>query len=978
MTRRMSTWLLPLAMRFRSVMLLACLISGLAAWAIPQLEIQNDLMSMLPETNSKRAAYMDAEETFGNPGGIAIAISAAGSIYQADLLNRVRELAAACRELNIRLPARQLAARWDLPPEQALALAGLLQSLSTEPAFSVEFMASMLRTPEELQEAVYDALPAFIQIEDADLFSGELAQALISLAAGRPLLAADLFETARQTTDTRGRFHSIWIDQVVALTETDTVWPEFTDHTGIASAMVPFGFASGPDLARYADILLEAGATNADAIAAYPILELAKAGVSPHFLDFLQSRLTAPAALALAQALAEAPKQIRVGGLVPRYLTEAALESVPMRLRSWSFFEKGLYSVDEKSLLVVVRSSPNLDQANRERLLEGIKGELERLFGDGRYTIHLAGYAVVDQAVGQRMIRDVARLFPIVALVVMLFLLVSFRSVSGVLYPLLTVLMAVAWCMGAMALLKVPLSVVGTAMPVLLVAVGSAYGIHLVHYYSRRYGGHSDRRRGVADTLDGTGRGVLMAGLTTVAGFASLSFNDIVPLRDFGIFSALGVLLALLVSLTLIPALLGRFGVSRPSRQPGRAASLLDRASGRLIGSATRIANRKPRTVLIAAGGVVLLSVLCFSGLRVEMNNIAFFKHASDIRRADAFINRTFAGTVNIRVVFSASENNGALDPVVLDAMAHIGKSLQERHPQIGKTLSVVDLISKMNQAFFFNDPSFYRLPVVADLAGERTEAALKAHVASYLDKYQRSDTRPFIDAAKKETLLVLQVNTASSAVSKEIVRSVQDLLKGPLGEHLRQKGVRVHTTGIGALYLEAEQLIVKGQLRSIAVSVAIVFLIVSLIMRSLAYGALAILPLCVSICVNFGIMGLFDIPLDAATAIAACVAIGIGIDYGLHYINRYRIERAAGNDHREAIRLTGSTTGGSICINALAVSAGFSVLLLSAFVPLIHLGLLIALTMLTSAACALTIIPAVLSLAHRSDPGSTPTKHKE
>jgi uncharacterized protein len=972
-TRRISRWLMPVAMRFWIVILLASLICGLAAWAIPGLEIQNDLMSMLPEANIKRTAYMDAEETFGNSGGIAIAITAAEGIYQPDLLNRVRHLAIRCRELNIRIPAQQLASRWDLPQEQALALAGLLQSLSAEPLFSADLMATMLKAPEELVEAVYDALPTFMEIEDADLFSRELTQALISLAATRPTLAAELFEVARQTTDARGRFHSIWIDQVVALTETNTVWPEFTDHGAIASAMGPFGFASDPDLKRYTDILLEAGATRADTIQAYPSAALRKAGVSQPFLDSLEHHLTAPAALVLEQAMARAAKQIRVAGIVPRNITTETLASAPLRLQGWSFFEKALYSQDEKSLLVVVRSSANLDQSNRELLLAGVKAEVERLFGDGRYTINMAGYAVVDEAVGLRMIQDVARLFPMVAVVVMLFLLVSFRSVSGVLYPLLTVLMAVAWCIGAMALLKVPLSVVGTAMPVLLVAVGSAYGIHLVHYYSRHYGGSPDRRRGVADTLDGTGWGVLMAGLTTVAGFASLSFNDIVPLRDFGLFTALGVLLALLISLILIPALLGRFGVKSPARHPGRIATGLDRASGRLIDAVTRFSYRKPRTVLMAAGAVLLGSVLCFSGLRVEMNNIAFFKHASDIRQADAFINQAFAGTVNIRVVFSASENNGVIDPVVLDTMTHIGQALEERHPQIGKTLSVVDLICKMNQAFYFNDPSYYRLPAVADLAGEQSEAALKAHMASYLDKYQRSDTRPFIDAAKREAMLVLQVNTASSAVSRAIVRSVEDLLDGPIEARLRQKGVRVHTTGIGALYLEAEQLIVKGQLRSIAISVVIVFLLVSLIMRSLTYGALAIVPLCVAICVNFGIMGLLDIPLDAATAIAACVAIGIGIDYGLHYINRYRIVRATGKNHRDAVLLTAGTTGSSICINALAVAAGFSVLLLSAFVPLIHLGFLIALTMLTSSAGALTLLPAILSLIHRSDPKSNP-----
>ncbi|MBI5063595.1 MAG: MMPL family transporter [Desulfatitalea sp.] len=157
--------------------------------------------------------------------------------------------------------------------------------------------------------------------------------------------------------------------------------------------------------------------------------------------------------------------------------------------------------------------------------------------------------------------------------------------------------------------------------------------------------------------------------------------------------------------------------------------------------------------------------------------------------------------------------------------------------------------------------------------------------------------------------------------------------------------------------------MIVSGQMLSIAGSVLIVLVLVALIMRSLPYGLLSIVPLCVSIGINFGVMGLLDIPLDAATAISACVAIGIGIDYGLHYLNRYRILRAEGQTHTQAAVLTAQTTGGAIVINALAVAAGFAVLMFSAFVPLMHLGFLIALTMLTSAAGALVLLPAVLAL---------------
>jgi len=959
----MSWWIMPFAKRSRIVFLAVVILLILAAWVIPKIDIQNDLMFMIPDGDPVKEAYFDAEERFGNPGGIVISITSKDGIFFPQLLKRVRDFSERCRQLNLRIPARQLASQLNLSQDASIALAGLLQSLSTDPEFNARQLASLMSDSDELSEAILDSFPVFLQADDPDAVAEELTESLITLYRSDPSLAGKLFSFAKRPTDRRGHLGSTWVENVISITQSDTVWPEFTDKTGIVRAMTPFGFKAGPEFGRFLDTLLENGVTKADAILAYKEKLLKHTGFSPGFLAMLDRQLTSTAAMTLEKAMADAPKQIRVSRLVPEKITPDSMEQVRERLHAWSFFKKGIYSADEKSLLVVVRTAPNLDQENRSLLLSAIKTQLKEFFKDGRYIVHTAGYAVVDEAVGTRLVRDVFRLFPLVTAVVVIFLALSFRSLAGVLYPLLTVLLAVAWCMGVMSFLNVPLSLVTIALPVLLVAVGSAYGIHLVHYYSHHYSGTTDTQKGVAATLDGTGKGVVMAGLTTIAGFASLAFNDIIPLRDFGIFTALGVFFALIVSLVLIPALLARFSVKARAFRPGKSKWGTTRG---LLRAVSRIAAENPKKIVAATGLVLVICAVYFPAVRVEMNNITFFKKASDVRKADTFINREFAGTVDIRVVFSADRNNGVLSPAVLTAMERLEQGIQTRHHKVGKTISILDLIRKMNQAFYYNDPCFYRIPEKTDLAGEQTEGALKAHLASYIDKYQRSDTRSLIDAAKRRTVMTLQVKTASSTVTSAVLNTVKELLSGEVGEKLHKEGIKVHITGTGALYLEAEHLIVHGQLISVAISLVIVLVLVALVMQSVIYGLLAVLPLFFALFVNFGIMGFLDIPLDAATAITACVAIGIGIDYGLHYLNRYRLLRGEGKDHKTAAMETAKTTGGAILINAFAVAAGFLVLVLSAFVPLVNLGILIATTMLTSALAALTLLPAALAIADK------------
>jgi uncharacterized protein len=269
-----------------------------------------------------------------------------------------------------------------------------------------------------------------------------------------------------------------------------------------------------------------------------------------------------------------------------------------------------------------------------------------------------------------------------------------------------------------------------------------------------------------------------------------------------------------------------------------------------------------------------------------------------------------------------------------------------------------------MNQAFFDNDSSRYRLPQMADLAGEKTPSALHAQYEAYMDKFQTKDTKSLVDPARKQAALTIQMKTACSTVVRKVTQSAMDFLRGSGGQVLRDRGMTFQVTGSGTLYLEANHLIVKGQIGSIAISFFLVFFVVARSMKSFVYGFFSLIPLAVTITVTLGIMGFLGIALDVATAITACVAIGIGIDYGIHYLVHYRESRNQGQSHIDAILQTARGTGKAIFFNAVAVTAGFLVLLASAFIPLINLGILISITMICSALAAMTLLPAVLTLA--------------
>ena len=184
--------------------------------------------------------------------------------------------------------------------------------------------------------------------------------------------------------------------------------------------------------------------------------------------------------------------------------------------------------------------------------------------------------------------------------------------------------------------------------------------------------------------------------------------------------------------------------------------------------------------------------------------------------------------------------------------------------------------------------------------------------------------------------------------------------------KNINLNGITITPTGRITAMSVLSNLIVKSQLLSITVSLLLVLLITSTLLRSFILGMISTIPILITLLVNFGLMGYFDLPLDMATVLIASVAIGIGIDYSIHYITHYISERAKGNPISLSVRHSHQTTGKAIVYNALSVAAGFLVLIFSSLASIGILGMMIALTMAVASFGSLTIIPAILSVLDR------------
>jgi len=628
-------------------------------------------------------------------------------------------------------------------------------------------------------------------------------------------------------------------------------------------------------------------------------------------------------------------------------LDSSGLSVLREKANGWEVYEGVYITGDGKGAAISVVLNSGVETDEIVPIYYTLLKIMKRYQGPEEFFI--SGPTVVEALQGHYMIKDLKFLVPLVNIVLIVFLFMFFRNIRGMVLPLVAVGISSIWTIGLMPLLDIPLTMVTSVLPVALIAVGSAYGIHALENVFSDAAEGKKGKEGVVDALCRVGLPIIMAGFTTIAAFVSLCTSAIVPLKQFGALSGFGLLVSVLISLTFLPAVLTILDAKGKEYVPHH------HSNKDIISPILRWFSYVSLTKsnLILGISVVLLIVSTMFGFLVksDLNLIEDFRKGSPIRVADEILNERFGGTSLFNVVFEGLEPDDMKEPAVLRKIEQLQERLKA-HNDIGKAVSIVDFIKRMNQAIHDGDPAFYVIPESKEL------------VAQYLLLFSFSggsgELDSFVNFDYQNGQILLQMKSQSGYLAQDIQDIVDEFKQSSSG--VQQVG-DIFTTGLSILAKEFNRLVVQSQIRSFTVSFVLVILIVSLTFRSFTLGIYSVVPLFVPIVLNFGIMGMTGIKLNAATAIIASLAIGIGIDYSIHFLSRYRHEIALRNDVKRAIDVSLNTSGRAILYNALAVAAGFLVLVPSNFVIISQLGILVALVMITTSLASITLLPAMIKV---------------
>jgi len=542
------------------------------------------------------------------------------------------------------------------------------------------------------------------------------------------------------------------------------------------------------------------------------------------------------------------------------------------------------------------------------------------------------------------------KMVPIVILVIFVVLFLTLRSLKGTLITLGVVFLSTIWAFGLMAAVNIPIYAVSTMIPVMLIAIGVADGIHLyshLHTYVD-HNPNATRKEAVKDMISHMWSPVVMTSVTTAVGFVSLLTSQVYPVKYFGLFTAFGVIMAMVFSLIFLPAAIMIFGlpdaksVNKEEDKEGHSHSKLAN------NFAAWIINHRPVSI-IGSALIVVLSLIGMQEIWINSSFLEKFEKESDIVQTDKFINDHFGGTSSLNLILDAEGTKDAFkEPAVLKLVDKMQKDVNNKLEVVGNTFSIADYIDRMNKVMNADNEDFNTIPDSKDM------------IAQYLLLYEMSgdpeNLNKVVDYDYEKANVMFQLKSDNS----KAMNSTLDIIK-TYEDDFNKLGITLNYAGSGYKGLIFTDLILEGQIMSLILSLIIIVVLISIMFKNIKIGLISSVPIILTAGISFGVMGFLDIPLSTTTALLSSIAIGIGIDYAVHFLEQYRINAKNTDDKMVAAQKTMAHSGRAIIYNAVVVIAGFLVLLFSVFPPNRELGALVSLNMFTSFVGTLTIMLVLL-----------------
>lgn len=629
--------------------------------------------------------------------------------------------------------------------------------------------------------------------------------------------------------------------------------------------------------------------------------------------------------------------------------TEEAARQVRDRVMDFPLYRGLIASEDGKRAGVVADFDQDADVLETFGALNALANEINEETG-GKFRLAVTGPPIVTGTLNVYLNVDALRLDPASAALTSALLFLCLRSLAGVFLPLIVMLPSIGAGIAGMSIFGFTFNPFSNAVPVVILATSIADSVHVIsRYYDRRIASpNGDRRAALAETIDELRAPIVFTSISTSCGFLLLGyFSPMIPVKEFGLTVSFGVMMAMVCSMTVLPAAMHWLRIEPTDRyrriygaktdgsdQGVWQGSWIDRLARVFLGNRAIIAG-----FLLVIGAALLTGI---PRLVADYEPAKFFPASSAVYKDYYTVSEHYVGANFVEIDIDTGTENGVYEPDLLNRISAFQSAI-EAWGFVGNTIAITDYIKKMHQSYNEDRGELYAIPDDANLN------------AQYFLLYNISgDPRRFdelTDERRTRANLRIFMKTGRYHLNSEFMH----WLEAELGARFPAEQTRIG--GEAYVVFTWMDTIFIQVLASILTTVFCMFVLGALFLRSLVAAGLLVAPVAMGVGLTYAYIGLTGTPVGLGTSIFASIAIGVGVDFAIHYLWAYRRARLAGESHDHAGARVVNGIGKAILFNALIVAGGFSILLLSKTTPPQQVGTFVAISIAASLATTFLLL---------------------
>jgi len=602
------------------------------------------------------------------------------------------------------------------------------------------------------------------------------------------------------------------------------------------------------------------------------------------------------------------------------------------RLMNW------LVSKDFTAVSVIVHAKKNLSIDLQEQLITS----LDSLTAHSSFDdIHLAGI-MNSEITHIRMIGKELGINTIICcLIIVLSLIVIFRSVVGVVIPAVTVLSSMVIFLGGIVFFNRNINLLSTIFPTIIMVVGISDIIHFLTKYHHYLKMNESRYQAIRLSFKELIVPMTITSLTTAIGFWSLLSSKVVPIRDFGVEAGIGVVLTLVITILFVPAVLSRINTNRFTIKKTN-----DRNWVLLFDKINKMTNKHGKTILLITVLIVVISIVGIFRVNENYRVIENFSKHSKITKDLFFFENNLSGVRSLKLAVLPNGGRKVNEIVVLNEIDKLHNYLKSL-PEIGVVFSPVSYYKTMNKAYNRGATNFYRLP--------ENDMEIKT-----LDNYFKSKKNSYFRSSDNENQVGI-ISVQLPDIGSQQMEQMNAMIMKWIAKNLNSEILSFRLTGISFLSDKSNNSLKSNMMLSLLFAFAMVSILMALLYRNIKLLIISLVPNIIPLVIAGGVMGFTGLIFNASTAVVFTIGFVVAVDDTIHFLSRFQIERRQAVTIDDAISLTFTKTGKAIIITSLILLLGFLVLFRSLLTGVFAQGVLFSTIIVSALFADLFLLPVML-----------------